>query len=125
MFEPAAPHPLGRGGQRVLLEVRAAQTVQFRENFLEQKLKNTPYLVGVGQVRSGLRPHLGVRREVQVQRGASPDMVPWLSGIQLGREMCTHPGSSTPRFGLGTATPGVRGPKNGVRDPYSRNSAFL
>ena len=47
MFELAAP-PLVRGGQRVLLEARAAQTVHFWENFIKQKLKNTPDLVGVG-----------------------------------------------------------------------------
>ena len=69
MFGHAAPHPLGGGGQRVLLEVRVAQTVHFWENFIKQKLKNTPNLVGTGQVRFGLRPHPGVRLEVQVQGG--------------------------------------------------------
>ena len=69
MFEPATSHPLGGGGQRVLLEVRAAQTVHFWENFIKQKLKNTPSLVETGQVRFGLRPHPGVRLEVQVQGG--------------------------------------------------------
>ena len=54
MFEPAAPHPLGGGGQRLLLEVRAAQTVRFWENFMKQKLKNIPNLIGVGQVQLGL-----------------------------------------------------------------------
>ena len=49
--------------------VRVAQTVHFWENFLKQKLKNTPNLVGTGQVRFGLRPHPGVRLEVQVQGG--------------------------------------------------------
>ena len=51
MFEPAAPHPLGGGGQRVLLEVRAAQTVHFWENFIKQKMKNAPDLVGADQVK--------------------------------------------------------------------------
>ena len=69
MFEPAAPHPLGRGGQRVLLEIRAAQTVHFRENFIKQKLKNGPNFEGAGQVRSGPIPHLDVWQEVQVQGG--------------------------------------------------------
>ena len=56
MLEPAAPHPLGGGGQRVLLEVRAAQRVDFWENFKKQKLKNTPDVVGAGQVRSLTAP---------------------------------------------------------------------
>ena len=77
MFEPAAPHPLGGGGQRVLLEVRAAQTVHFWENFIKQKLKNAPNLVGAGQVRSGPRPHPGVQQEVQVQGGL---LWPWSLG---------------------------------------------
>ena len=37
------PNPQGRGGgQRVVLEVRAAQTVHFCENFIKQKLKGAP-----------------------------------------------------------------------------------
>ena len=60
------PNPLGRGGQRVLLEVRAAQTVRFWENFIKQKLKNAPENGGTGQVRSGsfyqklLFPYTGI-----------------------------------------------------------------
>ena len=69
MFEPASPHPLGGGGLRVLLEVHAAQTVHFWENFIKQKLKNTPDLVEAGQIQSGPRLHLGVQLEVQVQGG--------------------------------------------------------
>ena len=38
-------------------------------------------------------------------RGASADLVPWLFGLKLGREMSTHPGRSTPVFGMGTPTP--------------------
>ena len=34
--------------------------------------------------------------------------------FEFGREMGTHPGRSVPMFGLGTPTPWVRGPKNGV-----------
>ena len=66
-FYPVGPHLLGRGCQRVLLEVRAAQTVRFCENFIKQELQSTPNLVWVGYVRSGPGPHPGVRRPVQVQ----------------------------------------------------------
>ena len=51
----------GRGGPRALLEVRAARTRHFWENFLKQKLKSTPDIVGAGQVKSGPAPHQGVR----------------------------------------------------------------
>ena len=33
--------------------------------------------------------------------GASAGMVPWLSGLKLGREMSTHPGRSMPIFAAG------------------------
>ena len=36
------PYPRVGGGQRVVLEVRAAQTVHFCENFIKQKLKGNP-----------------------------------------------------------------------------------
>ena len=68
-LELAAPHPPDRGGQRVLLEVHAAQSVRFWEDFIKQKLKKTPNTVGVGQFRSGPSPHPSVRRQVQVQGG--------------------------------------------------------
>ena len=77
MFGPAGPHPLGGGGQRVLLEVRAARTVHFWENFIKQKLKSAPDLVGAGQVRSGLGPHPGVQQLVQVQ---GDGLLPWSLG---------------------------------------------
>ena len=67
----------------MLLEVRVAQTVHFWENFIEQKSKNTPNLVGTGQVRFGLRPHPGVRLEVQVQGGL---LQTWSLGC-LGRNL--------------------------------------
>jgi len=70
------PSP-GGGGQRVLLEVRAAPTVDFLENFIKQKLKSTPDIVGAGQVKSGLGPHPGVRRPVQVQ---GEGLLPWSLG---------------------------------------------
>ena len=41
-------------------------------------------------------------------------MVPSPFWLKFGREMGTHPGRSVPMFGLGTPTPRVRGPKNGV-----------
>ena len=63
------PNPLNGGGQRVVLEVHAAQTVQFCENFKKQKFMGTPENGGTGQVRSGPRPHSGVRQLVQVQGG--------------------------------------------------------
>ena len=77
MFGPAGPHPLGGGGQRVPLEVRAARTVHFWENFIKQKLKSAPDLVRAGQVRSGLGPHPGVRQLVQVQ---GDGLLPWSLG---------------------------------------------
>ena len=57
------PYPGVGGGQRVVLEVCAAQMVHFCENFIKQKLKGTPANGGTGQVR----PHPGVRQLVQVQ----------------------------------------------------------
>ena len=63
------PNPLNGGGQRVVLEVHAAQTVQFCENFKKQKFMGTPENGGTGQVRSGPRPHSGVRQLVQVEGG--------------------------------------------------------
>ena len=42
-------------------------------------------------------------------RGASADLVPWLFGLKLGREMSTHPGRSTPVFGMGTPPPPGQG----------------
>ena len=77
MFGPAGPHLLAGGGQRVLLEIRAAQTVHFWENFIKQKLKSAPDLVGAGQVRSGLGPHPGVQQLVQVQ---GEGLQPWSLG---------------------------------------------
>ena len=47
------PYPRVGGGQRVVLEVRAAQTVHFSENFIKQKLKGTPENGVWGQDRSG------------------------------------------------------------------------
>ena len=36
-----------------------------------------------------------------MQGGASAGMVPWLSGLKLGREMSTHPGRSMLIFAAG------------------------
>ena len=77
MFGPAGPHLLAGGGQRVLLEIRAAQTVHFWENFIKQKLKSAPDLVRAGQVKSGLGPHPGVQQLVQVQ---GEGLQPWSLG---------------------------------------------
>ena len=77
MLGLAGPHPLGGGGQRVLLEVRAARTMHFWENFIKQKLKSAPDLVGVGQVRSSPGPHPGVRQPVHVQ---GEGLQPWSLG---------------------------------------------
>ena len=45
--------PLGLGADPgALPEVRPARTVHFTSNFIRQKLKNAPGLVGVGLVRS-------------------------------------------------------------------------
>ena len=46
-------HPLGRGGQVVLLEVLSAHKVHFREYFTKVKYKNVPNLVVADQVSPG------------------------------------------------------------------------
>ena len=56
-----------KSGPCVVLEVRAALSVRFWENFIKQKLKSTPELVGAGQVRSGQGPHPGIRQPVQLK----------------------------------------------------------
>ena len=77
MFGPAGPHLLTGGGQRVLLEVRAAQTVHFWENFIKQKLKSAPDVVRAGQVRSSPGPHPGVCQPVHAQ---GEGLQPWSLG---------------------------------------------
>ena len=64
-----------------------------------------------GQVRSDLTQVSGSWSKC---KGASAAMVPWLFRLKFGREMGTYPGRSVPMFGMGTPTPWVRGPKNGV-----------
>ena len=64
MFGPAAHHPLGEGGQRVLLEVPAAQTVHFWE-----KVDDHPQFSMVRSVRSGPRPRPSVQWEVRMKGG--------------------------------------------------------
>ena len=96
-----------------------AQMVHFWDNFLKQKLKNAPVLVGAGQFRSGRKPNPGVWQVVQMQ-GASADMVLWLSKLKLGRQMGTHPERSMPMFGPGNPPPRVRGPYNGVQGSRSQ-----
>ena len=66
------------------------------------QLKGTPENEGSGQVRSGPRPRPGVWRQVQVQGGASPDMVLWLSKLKLCKEMGYPPERLLPMFRLGT-----------------------
>ena len=81
------PYPQCPGGQRGVLEVHAAQTVHFCENFIKQKLKDIPENGGTGQVRSGLRPHLSVRQQCKggfPRHGNSET-------LKLCREMGTHP----------------------------------
>ena len=102
------PPPLGGGGQRVLLEVRAAQMRPFWESFIKQKLKKNQYgRCGSGQIRSQTSPRCLAGGPSA--RGASAGMVPWLSGLKLDREVWTQPGRSMPMFGLGTPTPRSRG----------------
>ena len=59
----------------MLLEVRAARIVRFWENFIKQKLKSTPDIVGAGQVRSRTSP-----------RGpaASPSARGWSTAMVIG-----------------------------------------
>ena len=54
------PPPVG-GGQRVVLEIRAAQTVHFCENFIKQKLQGTPDLVGAGHL---FGPQIRIRKDL-------------------------------------------------------------
>ena len=73
-FRSGTPTPRVGGGQRLVLEVHAAQKGDYLENFLEQKLKGVPENGGIGQIRSGevlsvLRPHPGVQQQVQVHGG--------------------------------------------------------
>ena len=72
---------------------------------MKQKLKNAPKLVVAGQVRSGPRPHPGVRQEGPRARGASAGMVPWVSGMKLCRETRTHPARSMHMLWMDTSTP--------------------
>ena len=51
----------------MVLEVREALVVHFCNNLIKQKLKSTPDLVWVGQVRSGPGPHPGVCQPVHAQ----------------------------------------------------------
>jgi len=79
-FGPVGPHLQGGGGLGVVLEVLAALVVHFWDNFIKQKLKSTPDLVWVGQVRSGPGPHPGVCQPVHAQ---GEGLQPW-SLSQLG-----------------------------------------
>ena len=69
----------------MLLEVRAARTVHFWENFIKQKLKSAPDLVGAGQVRSSPGPHPGVRQPVHVQGEGLAAVVIKPIELKLGR----------------------------------------
>ena len=71
-FRLAGPQALGGGGQRVLLEARAAQTKHFWENFIKEKLKSTPDLVGKGQVRSSPKLDQGVWHMSKCKTGCTP-----------------------------------------------------
>ena len=73
------------------------------ENFLKQKLKNVPDLVGAGQVRSGLGPYPGVLRSVEVQGAGQTAVVPWLIQLKIGRYV-THMEEWPKRY-LGSYTP--------------------
>ena len=87
------PHPRGQGALKTGSWVHAAQTVHFWENFIKQKLKNAPDLVGAGQVRLDPRTYPGVW-----------SMVSWQSGLKLCREMGT-PDRSMRMFELSFPTP--------------------
>ena len=84
------------GGQRVVLEVRAAQTV----NFCDWRAP----LQMAGQVRSDL---IQVSGSWSKCKGASAAMVSWPLRLKFGKEMGTHPGrSGTLKMGFqGTICP--------------------
>ena len=62
--------------------------MHFWENLIKLKFKNTPDVVGAGQV-SDLSQVSGRRSNC---KEASPGMVPWPPELKLCREMGTHPG---------------------------------
>ena len=55
-MDQSDPKPLGGVGPGEVLEVRAALTLHFWENFITQKLKNAPGLVDMAKVKLGLQP---------------------------------------------------------------------
>ena len=62
-----------------------------------------------GRVRSDQDPDLTQASSGRSKcKGASAGLAPWRSGLKLGREMGTHPGTM---LELGTLTPSVKGPK--------------
>ena len=66
-----------KSGPCVVLEVRAALSVRFWENFIKQNLYRNIDLVGVGQVSTSPAPHPGVQQQVQVQ---GEGLLPWSLG---------------------------------------------
>ena len=61
LFPNTYPPPPVGGGQRVVLEIRAAQTVHFCENFIKQKLQGAPDLVGAGHL---FGPQIRIRKDL-------------------------------------------------------------
>ena len=63
---------------------------------------------GLGQIRSQTSPRCPAAGPSS--RGASPGMVPWLSGLNLCREMGTHPGRVIFNVWTGHTNPQGQGP---------------
>ena len=55
------PHPLGTGCVKGVRGASGASTVRFGENFIKQKLKGTPDLVGAGHL---FGPQIRIRKDL-------------------------------------------------------------
>ena len=88
-FQPRTP-TLGSEGSKKWFQRQYSLNAKFLWKNLKTKIAAHPWKWGMGQIRSGPRPHPGVRQQVQIQE-AFPDMFPWPSELKLWKEMGTHP----------------------------------
>ena len=114
------PPPPGRGRPKSASGGPCSPNGAFLGKLYKTKVEEHAQFSGDGssQIRSQTSPRCPAGGPSA--RGASADLVPWLFGLKLGREMSTHPGRSTPVFG--TPPPRSGGPNNGV--PGSRCSGI-